>query len=266
MLFLAVDDEQLLLDELVRALKQAEPKAEIAAFQKSVEALNYAKGHRVDIAFLDINMRGIDGISLAKHLKGLNPDVNIIFCTGYSDYYADAFKVKASGYLLKPITAEEVRKELDDLRRPLLPEYSEMESVYLKCFGRFEVFYQGQVVQFKNGKTKELLAYLVDQEGVLVNNRTIESALWNDMGHHISYIKKLKHDLADTLKQHKISGILERRLTTGEIGIVKDKVRCDYYDWQKNDPEAVKAFFGEYMEDYSWAEGTKSRIMQSVEV
>ncbi len=97
---------------------------------------------------------------------------------------------------------------------------------------------------------------------MLVNNRKIEAILWDDMGNHIPYVKKLKRDLTDTLKAYKISGILNRKLTTGEIGIVKDRVRCDYYDWQNNAPDAVKAFFGEYMKDYSWAETTKSKIMQ----
>ncbi len=262
MQFLAVDDEQLLLDELVLALKEAEPRAEIAAFQKSHEALEYAREHQIDVAFLDINMRGIDGISLAKHLKRFNPNVNIIFCTGYSEYYADAFKVKASGYLLKPIKAEAVREELDDLRRPLESEHTQVEGVYIRCFGGFEVFCNGTPVQFKIKKTKELFAYLVDQEGLLVRNKTIEAVLFEDDGSHRSYIQKMKRDLVNTLKEYRISDILVHSLRMGEIGIAADRVDCDYYNWKAGDPEAVRSFNGEYMEDYTWAESTKAAIMK----
>ncbi len=262
MVFLAVDDEPLLLNELVEALKGAEPEAEIAAFQKSHAALDYAKEHRIDVAFLDINMRGIDGISLAKHLKVFHPNVNIIFCTGYSEYYADAFKVKASGYLLKPIKAEAVREELDDLRRPVETKRTQVEGVYIRCFGGFELFCNGMPVKFKIKKTKELFAYLVDQEGILVRNKTIEAVLFEDDGSHRSYIQKMKRDLMNTLKEYQISDILVHSLRMGEIGIAADRVNCDYYNWKTGDPEAVRNFNGEYMEEYTWAESTKAAIMK----
>jgi len=58
-------------------------------------------------------MRGMTGVEVAKKLKEINPKMNIIFVTGFSDYKGDAMDMKASGYIMKPVTAEEVKAELD---------------------------------------------------------------------------------------------------------------------------------------------------------
>ena len=72
------------------------------------------KNTPADIAFLDINMRGMTGVELAKKLKDLCPKINIIFVTGYEEYKGDAMDLRASGYILKPVTKEQIDKELTD--------------------------------------------------------------------------------------------------------------------------------------------------------
>ncbi len=103
---------------------------------------------------------------------------------------------------------------------------------------------------------------MVDQEGVLLKNKVLETVLFEDDNPHRSYVQKMKRDLINTLKELKIADILSHTLIMGEIGIAKERVKCDYYDWLDGDPEAVKAFNGEYMEEYSWAEAMKARIMR----
>lgn len=61
-------------------------------------------------------MRGVSGIDVAKQLKEIIPDINIIFVTGYDEYTKDAMAIHASGYIEKPVTAGKVRKETEDLR------------------------------------------------------------------------------------------------------------------------------------------------------
>lgn len=67
-------------------------------------------------------MRGVSGIDVAKQLKEIIPDINIIFVTGYDEYTKDAMAMHASGYIEKPVTAGKVRKETEDLRYPLPAE------------------------------------------------------------------------------------------------------------------------------------------------
>ncbi len=127
---LAVDDERLALQLLTDAIQAVLPKAEVFAFSKPGEALSCARENRCDIAFLDVRMRSMTGLELARKLKGLCPRINIIFVTGYSEYVGEAMQLHASGYLEKPVTAEKVRREVEDLRHPVL------SSSRARCCGR----------------------------------------------------------------------------------------------------------------------------------
>ena len=99
------------------SVQEACPTAQVSKFQSAQEALRFLENNQCDVAFLDIHMRGCDGLTLAKKLKDLNPRCNIIFVTGYSEYAAEALSMHASGYIIKPVGAEAVQTELEDLRR-----------------------------------------------------------------------------------------------------------------------------------------------------
>ena len=89
------------------------------------------------MAFLDIHMRGMNGVELAKKLKETNPKMNIILVTGFSEYAGDAMKLHASGYIMNPVTVEEVKAELSELRYPMEPKSNVLLRV--QCFSNFDV-------------------------------------------------------------------------------------------------------------------------------
>ena len=122
MKILCVDDELLALEMLEEAVCEAQPDADVKAFRKQSELLAEAESGGCDIAFLDIHMRGMNGVELAKKLKELNPKMNIIFVTGFDAYTGDAMKLHASGYIMKPVTKEKIEEELADLRFPIEPK------------------------------------------------------------------------------------------------------------------------------------------------
>ena len=120
MQILAVDDEKLELSALMRALTEVFPGETINGFQKTGEVKEFLKkcqegNHAVDYAFLDIKLRGITGIELAKQIKLMFPETKIIFCTAYSEYALEAYRVYAMGYLLKPVKAEDIRNTLRNM-------------------------------------------------------------------------------------------------------------------------------------------------------
>ena len=84
-------------------------------FDNPVDALKYLQENRVDIAFLDINMPELDGMSLGKILMKLNPELKIVFITAYRDYAAEAFEIKAFDYLLKPYSEKRIMEVLNNL-------------------------------------------------------------------------------------------------------------------------------------------------------
>ena len=116
MIAIAVDDEVLMLGALVEAIKASPDITEVIKFSGCDETLKFVKDNPVDIAFLDINMRGMGGLALAEKIVDICSDCKIVFCTGYEEYAVSAFKLHASGYLLKPVSAEDVQVEIDNIK------------------------------------------------------------------------------------------------------------------------------------------------------
>lgn len=254
MKILAVDDEPIALEGLVSTISKVVPQAEVRGFDNVPDALVYAFAARPQVAFLDINLRADSGLDLAKRLKEINPQINIIFTTGYKQYMEQAFEMHASGYIVKPVTPEKVSAELANLRKPVT-EFHE-KKVRVKTFGEFEVFAGDKPLQFSYLKSKEILAYLVDCRGSMCTNGTLTGLLWgdDDPSSHRSYLSNLLADLFNTLKNAGCEDILIKR--RGQIGVDVTKIDCDYYRWLDGDPKARAAFTGKYMFQYGWAEET----------
>ena len=115
-----LDDEKIIMQGSVDILKKVLSNAEISGFTVPSEALAYAKTNRVDLAFLDIKMGRISGLDVCKELLDCNPKMNVIFLTAYTDYSLDAWSTGASGFMLKPLTADGIRKQLAKLHYPLI--------------------------------------------------------------------------------------------------------------------------------------------------
>lgn len=114
-----VDDEGIILSGGLPVLEEVFPNAYISGFTRPSEALNYAQNNPIALAFLDIEMGKLNGLEVCRELQRINPNTNVIFLTAYMDYSLDAWKTGASGFIIKPITAAEVRNQLARLRFPL---------------------------------------------------------------------------------------------------------------------------------------------------
>ncbi len=263
MRILAVDDKEMPRKVLARAIKKAAPDAELVVCGFASEVLALPDVSDFDVAFVDIDMPGMNGIDLARELKRRNPKVNIVFATGYGEYMADAFALHSSGYLMKPITAEAVAEELENLRfPPCLPTSDDDGRLVVRCFGNFEVFAEGKPVVFARAKSKELFAFLVDRRGAVVSLREAEAAIWEEplggRGASSSYLRTLVWGMRQALSACGHSEVLVRR--RGMIGVDMRHVSCDYYDFLAGNPMAIAAWRGEYMSQYSWAEVTKAAL------
>ena len=249
MKIIAVDDERIALEGLLDVISEAAPDAEINGFEYPEDALDFVNANDCNIAFLDVEMSEMSGVELAEQLKLRNPDINIIFATGFEEYRKEAYDLHASGYLTKPITAEKVRKELCDLRRPI-PKRRRMR---VQTFGNFEAYIDGVPIAFKYSKTKELLAYLVDRKGALCTSAELQAVIFEDDGGHESYMKSLRRDLLETLEASGCGHVIAQQ--RGKLGVVPDNLDCDYYDWCEGKRMGL-IWHGEYMVQYSWSEYT----------
>jgi len=250
---LAIDDNALALEELVSSIRETCPDDDIHGFSKPSELLAFARENVCDIAFLDIEMWGMNGIELAHKLKELNSTINIVFVTGYSKYALDSYAVKASDYVIKPVTKEAVKEALENLRFPVKIESG--KRVRVQTFGNFEVFVDEHPVLFTRNKTKELLAYLINRRGAFCSNNEIIAVIWedkDDSDNTQSHFRHLVADLIKTLKSMEVEDIIIRKWKN--LAVVPNRLTCDLYEMLNGNVKAIKSYAGEYMSQYSWAE------------
>ena len=250
MIAIAVDDEILMLGALVKAISASPDIKEVVKFSDCEMALDFIKEHPADVAFLDINMRGMGGLALAESIIAVRPDCKIVFCTGYEEYAIPAFKLHASGYLMKPISAEDVQTEIDNIKGLRQKE----KLLTVNCFGNFEVYAKEEKLMFKRLKTKELFAFLVDRKGAGMTAKQICAVLFpddTDDTKNAAYLRQLVMDLKNTLKTVGAESVL--RHETPCYRVDTSLIQCDYLTYlETGKPE----FHGEYMMQYSWAEET----------
>ncbi len=264
MKIIALDDELIALKNLELKLKECVPDAEVHYFQKEQPLLDYLSTQKADVAFLDIRIGTTNGLVFAKTLREICPECAIIFLTGYSEYAVDAFRLKASGYLLKPVSTEDLRRELAYVKSNSQTQPIE-KKLYVKCFGNFDLFFEGRPVTFSRSKSKELFAYLVDRRGSSASMPEIASALWDDgMYDHSrnNQIHTFLHDLIKDLSRVSRESLIIRKRNA--ISLDVSKIDCDYYRFLNGDIAAINEYSGEYMSQYWWAEFTSASIMASI--
>ena len=256
---LVLDDERNALEMMLEALKEVAPDAEPYGFRNPEEALAWAEANApVDVAFLDIQMRGITGLTVAKHLKQSNPRVNVIFTTGYSEYAIDACNMQTSGYLLKPVSAAKVRGALENLLYPIEEKHY---HVFIRTFGSFEVFVNDDIVHFGRSKAKEMLAYLVDRHGSGVSRKEIFAVLFGDEAYDHgkqAYLTNIIRELQRSLEEAGVPELLRRKYNSYSVDT--KMFSCDLYDYEAGNVSAVNSFHGEYMLQYSWSEDTLAAL------
>ena len=249
MIAITVDDERPMLEQLSQAVKASPDVFSVSEFTACTEALEWAEKNPVDIAFLDISMRGMGGMALSEKLLKLRPQCKIIFCTGYSEYAVDAFQLHVSGYLMKPITAEAVQREIDHVNG----ERNKEKKLVIQCFGNFEVFSNGKPLTFRRSKARELLAFLIDRRGSGVTARQVCTRLWEegDDARKMNYFYQLVDDLRYSLRNADAESVLVKNGNNYAVDV--KQLDCDYLKYLRTGkPE----FCGEYMSQYSWAEET----------
>lgn len=264
MVILAVDDEKMALNLLMDEIKNTGRNAEVVGFLFPMEALSYAQHNNIDVAFLDVEMPQINGIELAKELKKINPLMKVIFTTAYREYAYEAFTVRASGYILKPVSLEDIKRELDNLDGENVVPTGKRSGIEAVTFGSFDILVNGNPVMFKRSRSKEILAYLIDRQGSGVTKKEIASVLFEDEEYSRKvqdYVNKMLRDMSLSLKEAGASNILRKQ--RNYYAVNTDAFKCDLYDYENGIPEAMNNFRGEYMSQYSWAEETLGRLINN---
>jgi two-component system response regulator LytT len=117
-----VDDEQLAREELCFQLGRIGELDVVGQASNGVEALKLIEEHEPDVAFLDVQMPGLNGFEVARDLVEAGADTQVIFVTAFDQYALKAFEVSAVDYLLKPVEPARLEHAVEKVRRRVAAE------------------------------------------------------------------------------------------------------------------------------------------------
>lgn len=251
---ICVDDDALALRETVAMCRALAQLTDVVGFSGAEEALEWLAQGEADIALLDIRMPRMDGMELARRIRRARPNMPILFVTGHAEYAMDAFELRASGYLLKPVDPERLAAEVAEALSKRANGQPDAPRVAVRTFGAFELLVDGAPVAFPRSKAKELLAYLVDRQGSSVSRASAFAALYEDTLYSRPMQKQLDvviRSLRRTLCAYGVGDILQ--MQKGTLRVRPERLDCDMYRFFSGDIEAIRAYRGEYMKGYLWA-------------
>ena len=138
---LIIDDEQLAREELKYLLESIGSVEVLAQGSNGIEAVKLIEEHQPDVVFLDVQMPGLDGFAVLKHLidhRGLERLPLVVFATAYDQYAVRAFDVNAVDYLLKPFDRARILQAVERTRARMLDNSSEIAPNSLEAAARQE--------------------------------------------------------------------------------------------------------------------------------
>lgn len=139
---------------------------------------------------------------------------------------------------------------------------SKKNSVFIRTFGYFDVFIDDKPILFRNKKSKELLALLVDRKGGYITSEEAISFLWEDEPAStitLARYRKVALRLKNTLEEYNIANIIES--VDGKRRLVLENVKCDLFDYLENQKENAHLFKGSYLTNFSWGETTLGELL-----
>ena len=117
---IVVDDEQLACDELRYLLKDVPEVEVVASGTNGLEALELIEKLSPELVFLDVNMPGMDGLTVVRRWREREAEAPyFVFVTAYDQYAVEAFRLEAMDYLLKPVDKTRLAETIERARRAI---------------------------------------------------------------------------------------------------------------------------------------------------
>ncbi|MCG8484004.1 MAG: response regulator, partial [Clostridia bacterium] len=179
-----VDDEILVLKLLEKFISTNTNIQVIGSYTKVSVALKEIPKLKPDVAFLDIEMPGLNGIELATKLIKEDEEMDMVFVTAYEQYAINAFQLNAINYILKPIDQDSVDETIKRLlkKRGKREEQSN-KDVKIELFGDICIIEENEnrKVKWMTNKVEELFALLIINRKSGVSKWKIIDLLWGEI-------------------------------------------------------------------------------------
>ncbi|MBT9780078.1 response regulator [Clostridium sp. MCC353] len=255
-----VDSDRKAAEELENECRQMRELRLAGNFEDPKKAMEYALYHRVEFALLEVDFDQMSGIELARRLREIDRDMIIIFVSANSQMTLEALRMKADYYVIKPYTKEDIK---DALYRAKLLAKRQYKRMFIRTFGRFDVFIDGKLVKFPNAKSKELLALCVEHMGGEVRMEEAVDKLWPDRNYDDkvkALYRKAVIGVRSVLEEY---GMPEAFYSgRGVCCLVTEEVTCDFYIYLRDQDNKKFIYMNKYMFEYSWAEETNAWLQK----
>lgn len=249
---IVVDDEWYNAVEIVDLINNTKFMKVVKQFENGIEALEEIDKISPQVAFIDIQMPEMDGITLAEKLIEKKPNMIIVFITAWDQYAVQAFELNALDYIMKPINVERFNKMVQKIRgkAELMQQVKVSKSAQLKiqCFGRLDVSINGEKVIWQRTKAEELFAFLLMNNGMYIHKDVILEFLWSEYDR----VKALPILQTSICKIRNIFSNFKEKVKidykSNSYGLFLKNVDCDYNDvmnaisnFNINEPHTYKA-------------------------
>ena len=123
LIVLTVDSDRIRLQNDLKLIKEVLPESIIVGVNTQKEAMSFAEKAACDLVFTDVLLEDGSGLDLAAGIKQMHPETEAIFLADNEIHAARAYKIHAAGYIVRPLTAERLKEEVDNLpERHLRPD------------------------------------------------------------------------------------------------------------------------------------------------
>lgn len=210
-----IDDDKAMLLILKRIFNKIPGVEVINTFNSSSNVLEFVKEHNIDMAFLDINMPGENGMELAKKILKTSPLTDIVFTTSYREYAVEAFDICAFDYIVKPVLVERLRRTVSRAlkKRSVLVEkaLAKEKNISVYLFGGIDVSSQiVGTVKWTSTKSMELFVYLLLKESRNISKNVIIEDIFRGMPlkNAENYLKTSVYQIRKVLEHHGLKLLL----------------------------------------------------------
>ncbi len=193
-----IEDELLMAEDLVDAIRQAAPQAEVVAVLHSVkEAIQYFKNNSMPhIIFSDIQLG--DGLSF-DIFTAIDIKIPVVFCTAFDDYAIKAFNASGIHYVLKPFNVQKIREAFD--------KYHTLQSSFSTVTPSFEEIIAALQLNTLNGNNRKVASVLVYYQNKIIPIKLQDIALFyikNETTHLFTFDHKtyVVNKTLDELQQY----------------------------------------------------------------
>lgn len=281
-----LDDESLALKYLEHQLQQIAKVEVVGAYTDPHAFMTYMTREAKegpDVVFLDIHLPEVSGVELAEQLLQVRPGMNIVFVTAYDDYAIKAFELNALDYVMKPVSAERLRKTLERIQernQELRPGTNASgETVRMQLFQQVLIESgpnQWTPLRWRTSRAQELFLYLLQYRTQPVRKSVLVELLWPDYEPDRAYAQLYTavYHIRKTLEPFGECFTIVNATDSYILHI--EHVTLDVEEWEQRTQQLdavtgetigayeriMPMYKGEYLQEYEywWAESERHRL------